>query len=149
MPIEWEAFEGTRGSAPRDMYGPVWTVTPCLAVTASGVTLNRPALKTFGIDAGMSARVAFSKDGNMIGIRMLSGSEDHRGSMLVKRCPSNGKISKSSAYITTNAFAKRIERFRGHVCELVMERESHMIIAMLDSPVHVYVPNRAPKQSAE
>ena len=148
MAIEWEVFNGASSIAPRDMYGEQWRTVPCIAVTGGGVTFNAAAIKTFGIDAGSAVRAAFSKDGTMLGFRILSRSEDQAGSMLVRSCAKNGKRSKTSCYVSNRSFFRRLEKYRGHVCELSMERESHMVVAMLDCPVHVWVrpQKKAPNQ---
>jgi hypothetical protein len=137
--VEWQDFVAGSATAPRDMYGPQWKTTPCIAVTSTGITFNEAAIKFFRLAPEMKIRAMFSPDGNMIGFRVLERTDDTVGALNLKQNRDNGGKKRGSTLTTgTNAFAKRLERFRGHVCELTIETNSRVVVAMLDSPIHVW-----------
>ncbi len=132
---DWEFIDvATGGLGGRGCYGEAWMTKPCLAISKSGITFNSLAVRAFGLHHGTYCRIAFGAGGALIGFRVLSKVDSTLGAA---RIATNNKSSpNASTNISNMGLGKRLAQYVGHVCELVTERESHMIVAQLDEPLH-------------
>lgn len=130
---EWQFVDTFKSQGGRGCYGEAWQRAACMAVSKSGLTFNSIAAKTLGLLSKVRCRIAFSADGNMIAFKLLATSDDSVGAATIQ---SNGaKANAGSTSLALRSINARIKQYCGNVYELFLDRESHMIVAMLDTPV--------------
>jgi hypothetical protein len=143
--MEWTDYDVFRANGTAsDMYGPDWQVKPLVVVTSTGLTFNEQAGRTFGLRAEVPVRICFAGDAT-IGFRVLGKHENQVGAAVIR---ANGKRKKDpspSSVICSGPLAKRLEQYRGNVCELTMEAGSHVIAALLDEPNFRFQPRKNPR----